>query len=447
MRREWNTTLIMIDIKKDTPDSSVILVGLNTDRSQDLFESSMNELRGLCKAAKMKVCGVVTQNAESPVQATFIGSGKVEEVKRRIEYEDIDAVIFNQTLSPMQIRNLERILDREVIDRTALILLIFADRAHTREASLQVESARLQYLLPRLSHMRKGLSRQGGASGSKSSKGAGEKQLELDKRRIVHRLSELRRDLDAISRERSTQRNKRLSSSVPKVALVGYTNAGKSTIMNHLINDYADGNTKDKQVLEKDMLFATLDTTVRKISPPGHKAFLLSDTVGFIDDLPTTLVKAFRSTLEEIKYADLLLEVVDFQDPDHARHMEVTDNTLAQIGAGDIPKIYVFNKSDIADEAGLSNVQLPFVRDHRIYMAAKKDIGIDELLSLIDDVLNEDSKECDLLIPYSKGSILNAILDGCEVTSTKYLPEGTEIKAKLLRKEMNKYSEYISSTS
>lgn len=437
----------MIDIIKEEKKPAVILVGLNTDRDEDLFESSMLELRGLCEAAGMKVCATLTQNAESPVQATFVGSGKVEEIKARIEYDDADAVIFNQTLSPMQIRNLEKILDREVIDRTALILLIFADRARTREARLQVEVARLQYLLPRLSHMRKGLTRQGGASGSKSSKGAGEKQLELDKRRIEHRLAELRRELEAVNRERSTQRNRRLSSSVPKVALVGYTNAGKSTIMNHLLTNFADGNTDDKKVLEQDMLFATLDTTVRKISPAGHRSFLLSDTVGFIDDLPTTLVKAFRSTLEEIKYADVLLEVIDFSDPDYNRHMEVTDKTLSEIGAGDIPKIYVFNKSDIADEQGSTMVQLPYVRDHRIYMAAKKDIGTEELLSLIDKVLLEGSQECELTIPYSQGAIVAAILDGSEVLNTEYLPEGTRIKAKLKKQDINKYAEYISSTS
>ena len=437
----------MIEIKQVEKKPTVVLVGLNTDRDEDLFASSMLELRGLSEAAGMKVCAVVTQNAEAPTQATFVGSGKVEEIKTRIESDDADAVIFNQTLSPMQIRNLEKILDREVIDRTALILQIFADRARTREARLQVESARLQYLLPRLSHMRTGLTRQGGASGSKSSKGAGEKQLELDRRHIEHRLAELRRELEAVNKERSTQRSKRLSSSFPKVALVGYTNAGKSTIMNHLINDFADGNTEEKKVLEQNMLFATLDTTIRKISPAGHRSFLLSDTVGFIDDLPTTLVKAFRSTLEEIKYADLLLEVIDFSDPDHSRHMEVTDKTLAEIGAGEIPKIYVFNKSDIADEAGTTMVQLPYVRDHRIYMAAAKDIGTEELLSLIDKVLLEGSQECELLIPYSKGSILAAINDGCEVINTEYLPEGTKIVAKLKKKDVNKYAEYISSTS
>jgi GTP-binding protein HflX len=217
--------------------------------------------------------------------------------------------------------------------------------------------------------------------------------------------------------------------------------------MNHLLTDYADGNTDDKKVLEQDMLFATLDTTVRKISPAGHRSFLLSDTVGFIDDLPTTLVKAFRSTLEEIKYADILLEVIDFSDPDYNRHMEVTDKTLSEIGAGDIPKIYVFNKSDIADEQGSTMVQLPYVRDHRIYMAAKKDIGTEELLSLIDKVLLEGSQECELIIPYSQGAVVAAILDGSEVLTTEYLPEGTKIRAKLKKQDINKYAEYISSTS
>lgn len=436
----------LINTDTNTGMPTALLVGLNLDNDEDRFNASMAELKGLAKAADMKVSGSVTQNADSISQATFVGSGKVEEIKQRAEYDNADIIIFNQTLSPMQIRNLQKLLEREVIDRTALILQIFAERAKTREACLQVESARLQYMLPRLSGMRQGLSRQGGASGSKSSKGAGEKQLELDRRHIEHRLAELRKELESVDKERSTQRSRRLASPLPKIALVGYTNAGKSTIMNHLLEEYADGDTEEKKVLEQDMLFATLDTTVRKISPAGHRPFLLSDTVGFIDNLPTTLVKAFRSTLEEIKYADLLLEIVDYSDPDYSEHMSVTDKTLSEIGAGELPKIYVFNKADLVTEGGGSNLQIPYIRDHRIYLAAKKDIGIEELLTLVDQTLQEGSVECDLLLPYSKGSIVSQVTQGSEILETEYLPEGTRIHVKLKKADADRYAEFISKT-
>ena len=235
------------------------------------------------------------------------------------------------------------------MDRTALILEIFSDRAKTREAKLQVELARLQYLLPRLAGMGTALSRQGGGSGSRSNKGAGEKKLELDRRHIEHRITECKRELEVVKKNRITQRKSRKNSAIPQVSLVGYTNAGKSTIMNQLLSFYGNleiAHNEHKLVLQKDMLFATLETTIRKITPPNKSPFYLSDTVGFIDKLPHNLVDAFRSTLEEACEADLLLQVVDVSDPYYKDQMRVTNETLAELGAGHIPQIIVYNKAD-----------------------------------------------------------------------------------------------------
>lgn len=434
-------------IIEDEKQVRAILVGLNTDKSDDEFERSMKELKELTKALDIKVAATVTQSLPSPDRSTFIGSGKVEEIKSSLDVFDADIIIFNDALSPMQIRNLEKILDTEVIDRTGLILQIFAKRAKTRESRLQVEYAQLQYMLPRLVGMRSSLSRQGGGSGRLSNKGSGEKQLELDRRRIEHRMSELRRELENVEKERDTQRNKRLSSAEPKISLVGYTNAGKSTIMNNLLSYYGGENFEDKQVLEKDMLFATLDTSVRRISSPGHRPFLLTDTVGFISELPHTLVKAFRSTLEEAKYADLILEVIDFSDPEYRHHMDVTRDTLAEIGAGDIPVLYVFNKSDlvqkIQEEESQLVMEVPRISDDRAYICAKSKESLDALIGLIEDKLKQDDTLCELLLPYSEGGILNELTNSSIIDNTEYLPEGVKLTVHLSAKNAQKYSKFI----
>ena len=381
----------MYQIVEEKKQVRAILVGLNVNKSDDEFQRSLKELKELTKALDIAVAATITQSLPSPDRSTYIGSGKVEEIASSLDVFDADIIIFNDSLSPMQIRNLEKALDTEVIDRTGLILQIFAQRAKTRESRLQVEYAQLQYMLPRLVGMRSSLSRQGGGSGRLSNKGSGEKQLELDRRRIEHRMSELRRELESVEKERDTQRRRRLSSPEPKISLVGYTNAGKSTIMNNLLAYYGGDNSDKKMVLEKDMLFATLDTSVRRINAPGKKPFLLTDTVGFISELPHTLVKAFRSTLEEAKYADLILEVIDFSDPEYRHHMEVTKETLAEIGAGDIPVLYVFNKSDLVQEQQKEDSQLvmevPRVHDDRAYICARSKKSLDALVGLISEML------------------------------------------------------------
>ncbi|MBS6395806.1 MAG: GTPase HflX [Clostridiales bacterium] len=362
-----------------------LLLGVNLNDGED-FERSMQELESLAQACGMEVAGQVTQNLPQLHTALYMGRGKLGEVQDMLEEEEVDVLIFDRSLTPSQMRNLQNILDYPILDRTTLILEIFATRAKTREAKLQVESARLQYVLPRLTGMHKALSRQGGGSGL-SNKGAGEKKLELDRRRIEKRMAELRRELDKVSKERETQRKQRQGSGIPRVALVGYTNAGKSTLMNRILDKY----TRDasKKVLEKDMLFATLDTTVRRIRTGPQSEFLLSDTVGFIHQLPTGLVKAFRSTLEEAREADLLLHVLDYSDEAYRHQRQVTEETLRDLGAGDIPVIYVYNKADRC----MDGSSLPVVRDNQIYMSAKTGAGILELVELIGKMCGRDTND------------------------------------------------------
>lgn len=368
-----------------TERERALLLGVNLHDGED-FERSMEELSALTKACEMEPVGNIVQNLAKPYQVLYMGKGKLLEVKEYLEEADIDVLIFDRSLTPTQLRNLQEMLDRPILDRTTLILEIFAVRAKTREAKLQVESARLQYVLPRLVGMHKALSRQGGGSGL-ANKGAGEKKLELDRRRIEKRIQELSKELNKIERERITQQKRRQKSPIPRVALVGYTNAGKSTLMNRMLDQY----TRDasKKVLEKDMLFATLDTTVRRIQTSPQKAFLLSDTVGFIHHLPAGLVKAFRSTLEEAKEADLLLHVLDCSDEAFLEQRKVTEETLKELGAGDIPVIYVYNKADRCMEAGT----FPVIRRERIYLSARTGQGITELTEMIYQTLAHAAKE------------------------------------------------------
>lgn len=364
---------------REEPREQALLLGVKLRDGED-FERSMEELWNLAEACGMQVTGQVTQNMERPHSALYMGKGKLSEVRKFLEQHPVDVVIFDRQLSPSQLRNLEQLLDCAILDRTSLILEIFAVRARTREARLQVESARLQYILPRLTGMHKALSRQGGGSGI-SNKGAGEKKLELDRRRIEKRMSELRRELEQVSKEREIQRNRRQGSGIPRVALVGYTNAGKSTLMNSMLDKYS--RDPSKRVMEKNMLFATLDTTVRRIHTGPQKEFLLSDTVGFIHQLPTGLIKAFRSTLEEAREADLLLHVLDYSDEACRQQREVTEETLKELGAGDIPVIYVYNKSDLRMQEDGSKMTLPRIQENRIYLSAKTGEGIQELVDMI----------------------------------------------------------------
>lgn len=417
----------------------VILAGLDLDDGRD-FAHSMEELEELAKAADMEVAAVVSQKMPAVNKAFYIGTGKVEQVRQLAAESGAGLVIFDNALSPMQLRNLQKELGTAVMDRTTLILEIFSKRARTREAKLQVETASLQYMLPRLVGLHDALGRQGGASGSMSNKGAGEKKLELDRRHIEARFATLRRELARVEKDRETQRKQRLKSSLPLVSLVGYTNAGKSTVMNALVDRYACG--EEKKVLEKDMLFATLETTVRKMEGEGGKSFLLSDTVGFIDELPHNLVKAFRSTLEEVKNADLLVQVIDYSDDSYREHRKVTEKTLEELGAGKIPVICVFNKLDLKD-----GEEYPRIVGNNIFMAAGKRAGIEELISLIEKNLFGKRKKYEMLIPYTAGSAFSDLSGRTLVEEYEYREEGIYVRAALDEKLAGRYKKFLQNES
>lgn len=412
----------MDDILESAEKERAVVVGLCIGQDRQ-FEHSMEELISLCEACNMEVIAMLTQALPAPHQALYIGTGKVQEVIDTCVTLDADVVVFDNALSPSQVRNLSTEIDKPILDRTALILEIFSDRAKTREAKLQVELARLQYLLPRLAGMGTALSRQGGGSGSRSNKGAGEKKLELDRRHIEHRITECKRELEVVKKNRITQRKSRKNSAIPQVSLVGYTNAGKSTIMNQLLSYYGNSDiahNEHKMVLQKDMLFATLETTIRKITPPGKSPFYLSDTVGFIDKLPHNLVDAFRSTLEEACEADLLLQVVDVSDPYYKDQMRVTNETLAELGAGHIPQIIVYNKADKVPDIHT----IPRVGKHQIHMAARNGIGIPELMEMIMSEIYGNLFCAKVLLPYTEGSLYSLMQKEANILTQEYREDG-----------------------
>ncbi len=361
----------------------VVAVGLRTTESSEEFEHAMNELVMLCEACDLTVKSKVTQTLEHPDNATWIGSGKAEDVACCVRAVDAAYVICLGNLSPAQMKNLQKLTEVPVWDRTNLILEIFSRRAKTREARLQVESAYLQYMLPRLTGMWQHLGRQSGGGGSRANKGIGEKQIELDRRQISHRLNELKKELAKIEKTRDVQRRGRSRDSLANVALVGYTNAGKSSLMNRFLE--MGNKRQDKKVFEKDMLFATLDTSIRRITPYNRTPFLLSDTVGFIENIPHDLIKAFRQTLAEVKFADVLLIVLDSADPHYKQHKAVTEDTLRELDALSVPRIYVYNKADIRSEE-LTVENTP--GSDSVYISAKTGYGMDDLLDAIERFLH-----------------------------------------------------------
>lgn len=400
----------------------VIICG--ADLNQPDFDYTMQELANLAEACDMEVKDTVIQKLERPVSASYVGRGKAEEIKTQGKIHDAKILIVNDELTPMQIRNLGDLTDMKIIDRTALILEIFASRARSKEAKLQVQIAQLRISLPRLhtDNDKVKLDQQtGGGGGSFNSRGGGETKLEKDRRVIGKRISILKKELKDIEEKQNVTRKQRDSSGLRSVALVGYTNAGKSTTMNGLLRAY--GKDDDKQVFEKDMLFATLDTSVRRLHFKDNKDFLISDTVGFVSHLPHQLVQAFKSTLSEAAKADLLVQVIDVSDPNYRDMIKTTEETLKEIGVENIPMIYAFNKAD------LTEAPYPEILGNQITYSAKDPASIEKIVELIKENIFKDDRIVTFKIPFSEGRYLDELNVRGTVLETTYEEDGTVVSA------------------
>ncbi len=411
-----------------------ILVGLQDGRD---WEASMEELAGLAEAAGAEILGQLTQPREKPDAANYLGSGKALELRDFCLHMEADTVICNDELSGIQYRNLDELLGVRVIDRTMLILDIFAARAVSKEGKLQVEMAQLQYRLPRLKGYGNALSRLGGGIGTR---GPGEKKLETDRRHIQSRMDEIRRELREVRNDRQTQRALREKSGIPVAALVGYTNAGKSAILNHILSRVE---REDKMVTERDMLFATLDTFQRRVQLESNHAFVLIDTVGFVSKLPHSLVSAFKATLEESLRADLLLHVVDASDPAHEFHRAVTERVLQELGAGEKPCVLLYNKAD-----RLPPEEIPSMEHERcgqrsaLWISARSGMHMDQLLEEIKARLFAARTRVTLCIPYARGELQSYLCDKYPVEETEYLPEGIRLRLELDEADLQRLREF-----
>lgn len=394
----------------------------------------MEELKELTKAAGAEVVGSLIQNKHSVDAAYYIGKGKVEEIRAYSDSLDATLVIFNDELSGAQIRNIENVVGRKVIDRTTLILDIFAQRALSKEGKLQVELAQLKYRLPRLYGMGGEMSRTGAGIGTR---GPGEQKLEIDKRHILNKAADIRRELKEVKKNRETQRVKRLKSNIPIVALVGYTNAGKSTLLNELIKTHKDYE-QEKEVFVKDMLFATLDVTLRKALLPNKKEFLVVDTVGFVSKLPHDLVEAFKATLEEVQYADLILHVIDATNTSYELQKSTTEGVLKELGVNDKKHILVYNKVD-----KLELDIYPKSQEDIVYISAKQGINMDKLLNMIEIALMENTYSVSLMLPYERGDIFSRIKDKYNVENFEYGENGITLDVNFDEEDFNIYREYI----
>ena len=408
-----------------------ILVGASINNHQ-MMDYYMEELENLALASDLEILYSMTQQMKGITAKYYIGSGKVDEIKTFVDNLEADMVVFNNELSGRQIRNLEEAIGCRVVDRTLLILDIFAKRAKTKEAMLQVEIAQLNYLRTRLVGMTESLNKQQGGIGSR---GPGEKKLELDKRKIDHEKFMLESELKEVVKARQVQRKNRNRSNIKKVAIVGYTNAGKSTLLNALI-DYTN-KEKDKQVYVENMLFATLETSTRLIQLDNNKEFILTDTVGFVSNLPHNLVESFKSTLEEITEADYLIHVVDTSNHFHEQQIEVTNKTLEEIGVKDIPTLYVYNKFDMVNR-DIKPINFP-----NVLVSLKQTSGVETVIKFIEKELFVDYEELTLLIPYTEGDVVAYLNQNCNVLSQEYNDEGTIMKVELSQIQKGRHSNYI----
>ena len=399
-----------------TVQERAILVGLNADcfqKEQTATEESMEELEALLETAGGFCTAKVLQNRHTPDAHSFIGEGKAQEVRMLAEATESNMIVFDNELSPGNIRALEEITGCTVLDRSALILDIFAQRAKTREGRLQVELAQYQYLLPRLSGMGHSLSRQGGGIGTR---GPGESKLESDRRHIRERINRLQEELEQVRKVRSVQRERRLKNSVPVVAIVGYTNAGKSTLLNQLTGADIPANNR---------LFDTLDTTSRQLTVSDNLDVVLSDTVGFIAKLPHHLVNAFHATLEELEYADLLLHVIDASDPNREEHIAVVNRLIGKLAKEGTPVLECYNKADL-----VTAEQLP-VGQNVVHMSAKRGLGMENLMEKIEQALGARLHHVVLNLPYAMGGKLDLLHSSAKVLNVEYTQDGIQVETVL----------------
>jgi len=415
-------------------ENNAVLIGVGTLPKQ--LNESMLELRNLAKANNIVTREIITQNLQKPNNATYFGSGKIEEIADMFNKDkSLNLLIANDELSPSQIRNIQALIEREDVlikDRTLLILDIFSDRAKTREAKLQVQIALLQHDLAHLVNSDEGFDQQKG--GGTNNRGSGEKKIDVDRRVIKQRIHALKAEVEQAGTARFEQRKQRVNTDKFLVSLVGYTNAGKSTIMNRLIAE-----DETKKVFEKDMLFATLATSVRKLYLPNNREILLSDTVGFIEKLPHSLVNSFKTTLEEAIEADLLLHVVDYSNDHYKQHIKVTNNTLREIGVSEnTPMIYIYNKADEVKKA-----KYPTFEDNIVTMCAKDEACIEFLKDVIQKELYPNNKQYQLLIPYSDYKDLDYFVKNVNLIEMDDSENGVLLKVDLTPEEASRYQSYI----
>lgn len=408
-----------------------IIVGVNLQKSSTL-DYELKELKSLCEACEIEVCDSLTQNLQMENKSTYIGKGKITELKELISYHNANCVVFNDELTPSQISHLESVLDCEIYDRTYVILEIFKRRSRTKEAFLQVEIARLEYFLPRLTGLRKGLSRIGGGG---ITRGSGETQLELDRRHITSKILALKSELEEVKKVRANQRERRNKSDEKIVSLVGYTNSGKSSTLNALLS-YST--LPKKEVMEKDMLFATLETSTRSIKLENNHHFLVTDTVGFVEKLPHHLVEAFKSTLEEIKESDLILHVVDGSNPEFERQIKTTNEVLNSLGVEDVKMLYLFNKIDKVEDY----LYIPNEYPNSIRISAKEKTNFDHLINRIEKELYKE-EFVQIMLPFKRGDLVNLLKERCNVIKLEYLDNGIYVEVYVSEHIKNIIIDYI----
>lgn len=427
----------MENITNEIIKTKAILVGVNST-TDEMFNYQFNETIGLCEARDIEIVDSLIQKLPHPNSATYLGSGKLEELKQLKDTYEVELIVFMEELSPVQLRNIATFIGVEIIDRTMLILEIFETRAKTKEAMLQVEIANLRYMLPRLVGSYVNLSRTGGGGGGAGGarRGSGETKLEEDRRHIERRINKAEEELEKIVISRQTSRKKRKNNEIKTVAFVGYTNAGKSSTINTLLNKFLG--MKDKEVFVKDMLFATLETSTRSIKLPTNEEFLITDTVGFVSKLPHHLIESFKSTLEEIKEASLIVNVVDASSPYASLHIKTTNEVLKELGASSVPMVYLLNKYDLVT----NDLFLPKVDGDFIKASNLLNVGFDELILYIKEKLFSDTIRCTLFLPYSKGDIFNVLKEKANIHEFTYENDGIKVDVTLSNYLYNLYKSF-----